>query len=139
MMRQANTQGQLLPLRQHLIDPETCIRCNTCESRCPTRAISHERNYVVDPALCTFCMRGVRRCPTGAVDHWFMVEHPYSVQEQLSWSKLPDKSGSGVVQEVPDAFDVEALRLLEQAHPTIAGPARLPASATKPLVNVYTR
>ena len=108
MMRQANTQGQL-PLRQHLIDPETCIRCNTCESRCPTRAISHERNYVVDPALCTFCMRCVRPCPTGAVDHWFMVEHPYSVQEQLFWSKLPEKSGSGVVQDVPDAFDEEAL------------------------------
>jgi benzoyl-CoA 2,3-dioxygenase component A len=138
MMRQANTQGQL-PLRQHLIDPETCIRCNTCESRCPTRAISHERNYVVDPALCTFCMRCVRPCPTGAVDHWFMVEHPYSVQEQLSWSKLPEKSGSGVVQDVPDAFDEEALRLLEQAHPTMGGPDRAPASATKPQVNVSTR
>jgi len=112
MMRQANTQGQL-PLRQHLIDPETCIRCNTCESRYPTRAISHERP-----------------CPTGAVDHWFMVERPYSVQEQLSWSKLPEKSGSDVVQGVPDAFDEEALRLLEHAHPTMGGPDRAPASAT---------
>src|SRR5436305_1816784 len=131
--------AQQTPFRQHLIDPETCIRCNTCESRCPTQAISHQRNYVVDSALCTLCMRCVRPCPTGAVDHWFVVDRPYSVQEQLSWSKLPDKSGSGVVQEVPDAFDEEALRLLEQAHPTIGGPTRPPASATKPQVNVYTR
>ena len=38
--------------KQHLIDPETCIRCNTCQSRCPTGAISHNAdNYVVDTAL----------------------------------------------------------------------------------------
>ena len=53
--------------KQHLIDPETCIRCNTCQSRCPTGAISHNAdNYVVDPALCTFCMACNRPCPTGA-------------------------------------------------------------------------
>ena len=73
--------------RQHLIDPETCIRCNTCESRCPTKAISHDRNYVVDPERCTYCMRCVRPCPTGAVDHWFIVDRPYSVQDQLAWTQ----------------------------------------------------
>ncbi|MGA1732739.1 MAG: 4Fe-4S binding protein, partial [Burkholderiaceae bacterium] len=37
-------------LHQHLIDPEICIRCNTCESTCPIGAITHDdRNYVVDP------------------------------------------------------------------------------------------
>ena len=36
------------PFRQHLIDPEICIRCNTCESVCKPKAISHDsRNYVV--------------------------------------------------------------------------------------------
>ena len=36
-------------LRQHLIDPEICIRCNTCEETCPVDAITHDsRNYVVD-------------------------------------------------------------------------------------------
>jgi len=40
---------------------------------------------------------------------------------------------------LPDAFDEEALRLLEQAHPTIGGPTRPPTSATKPQVNVHTR
>jgi benzoyl-CoA 2,3-epoxidase subunit A len=131
--------GQRTPFRQHLIDPETCIRCNTCESRCPTKAISHERNYVVDPELCNYCMRCVRPCPTGAVDHWFTLGRPYSVQEQLAWSKLPQKPGSGVVEDVPDAFDDEALRQLEEAHRAMGGPGRAPDSATKPQVNVFTR
>ena len=44
-------------LRQHLIDPEICIRCNTCEETCPVDAITHdERNYVVDAAMCNCCM-----------------------------------------------------------------------------------
>ena len=29
-------------LRQHLIDPEICIRCNTCEETCPVDAITHD-------------------------------------------------------------------------------------------------
>ena len=40
-------------IRQHLIDPEICIRCNTCESTCPVGAITHDaRNYVVDANIC---------------------------------------------------------------------------------------
>jgi ferredoxin len=36
-------------IKQHLIDPEICIRCNTCEAICPVSAITHDsRNYVVD-------------------------------------------------------------------------------------------
>ena len=39
-------------IKQHLIDPEICIRCNTCESICPVSAITHDsRNYVVDVSL----------------------------------------------------------------------------------------
>ena len=45
-------------LRQHLIDPEICIRCNTCEETCPIDAITHDaRNYVVDPAICNALQR----------------------------------------------------------------------------------
>ena len=29
-------------LKQHLIDPEICIRCNTCEETCPIDAVTHE-------------------------------------------------------------------------------------------------
>ena len=139
---QPGTEKQT-PFRQHLIDPETCIRCNTCESRCPTKAISHERNYVVDPERCNYCMRCVRPCPTGAVDHWFIVARPYSVAEQLAWSELPkpaEISGvKGAVEDVPEAFDTEALTILEEAHQGKGAPGRAPETATKPQVNVYTR
>jgi benzoyl-CoA 2,3-dioxygenase component A len=76
--------------KQHLIDPAICIRCNTCERRCPTGAISHdERNYIVDAKTCTFCMVCVRPCPTGAIDNWLMVDRPYSTDEQMAWHRLP--------------------------------------------------
>ena len=36
--------------KQHVIDPEVCIRCNTCEATCPVGAVTHnDVNYVVDP------------------------------------------------------------------------------------------
>ena len=58
-------------IRQHLIDPEICIRCNTCESTCPVGAITHDaRNYVVDANICNLCMACVPPCPTGSIDNW---------------------------------------------------------------------
>ncbi|NBT30219.1 MAG: hypothetical protein EBT18_12220, partial [Gammaproteobacteria bacterium] len=27
-------------LKQHVIDPEICIRCNTCEDTCPIGAVT---------------------------------------------------------------------------------------------------
>jgi benzoyl-CoA 2,3-epoxidase subunit A len=79
-------------IQQHLIDPEICIRCNTCESICPVRAISHdERNYVVDAALCNACMACIAPCPTGSIDNWRTLprESAYSTQQQLTWDELP--------------------------------------------------
>ena len=65
-------------LKQHLIDPEICIRCNTCESVCPTKAITHDsNNYVVDAALCNLCMACVPPCPTGSIDNWRTVPRPW--------------------------------------------------------------
>ena len=61
-------------LKQHLIDPEICIRCNTCESICPVQAITHDsRNYVVDASKCNFCMDCISPCPTGSIDNWRLV------------------------------------------------------------------
>ena len=129
--------------KQHLIDPETCIRCNTCESRCPTRAITHNAdNYVVDPEVCGFCMACVRPCPTGAIDNWFAVTRPHSVEEQLRWRELPKAApepGSGGEEAAVDALDDEALALLEEAHRGMGGRARPPASASKPRINVFNR
>jgi benzoyl-CoA 2,3-epoxidase subunit A len=51
---------------KHLIDPEICIRCNTCESTCPSGAITHDaNNYVVDPVKCKLCSACIEPCPTG--------------------------------------------------------------------------
>lgn len=127
-----------MTMRQHLIDPEICIRCNTCESRCPTGAISHDRNYVVDPLICNSCMKCVRPCPTGAIDNWFEVETPWPVAEQHGWSRLPPRPATAEAA-LPDAFDDEATEILSLAHRAMGGPARAPASATRPQVNVYTR
>jgi benzoyl-CoA 2,3-dioxygenase component A len=56
-------------IKQHLIDPEICIRCNTCESICPVSAITHDsRNYVVDVSKCNWCNDCISPCPTGSID-----------------------------------------------------------------------
>jgi benzoyl-CoA 2,3-dioxygenase component A len=79
-------------LKQHLIDPEICIRCNTCEATCPVGAVTHDsRNYVVDPDKCDFCMACIPPCPTGSIDNWRIVPraNAYSIAEQLGWDVLP--------------------------------------------------
>ncbi|AMO24208.1 hypothetical protein GCM10027034_15930 [Ramlibacter solisilvae] len=78
--------------RQHLIDPEVCIRCNTCEATCPIGAITHDgRNYVVDPGKCNFCAACIPPCPTGAIDNWRVTVRAaaYPTAEQLRWDELP--------------------------------------------------
>jgi benzoyl-CoA 2,3-epoxidase subunit A len=79
-------------IRQHLIDPEICIRCNTCESTCPVGAITHDaRNYVVDASICNLCMACVPPCPTGSIDNWRAMPRAqaYSVEAQFEWDSLP--------------------------------------------------
>lgn len=79
-------------IEQHLIDPEVCIRCNTCESICPQRAITHDdRNYVVSADACNHCMDCIAPCPTGAIDHWRTVlrVHAYREKDQFDWDELP--------------------------------------------------
>ena len=79
-------------IQQHLIDPEICIRCNTCESVCPVQAITHDsRNYVVDVAKCNLCMACIAPCPTGSIDNWRTLARlrAYSIDEQFGWEELP--------------------------------------------------
>lgn len=130
-------------LKQHLIDPEICIRCNTCEATCPIDAITHdENNYVVDAGTCNFCMDCVAPCPTGAIDNWFQVPAPFSLEDQLSWQELPPPPelpaapGGG---EAVDALDEEAAALIADAHKGAGGRVRAPASASKPRVNLFNR
>lgn len=79
-------------IKQHLIDPEICIRCNTCEAICPVQAITHDsRNYVVDASKCNLCMDCISPCPTGSIDNWRMMPRvlAYSTDVQLTWDELP--------------------------------------------------
>ncbi|MDF2465852.1 MAG: benzoyl-CoA oxygenase, component [Ramlibacter sp.] len=79
-------------IKQHLIDPEICIRCNTCEATCPVQAITHDsRNYVVDADKCNFCMACIPPCPTGSIDNWRTMPRAqaYSTEAQLGWDELP--------------------------------------------------
>lgn len=97
-------------IRQHLIDPEICIRCNTCEATCPVQAITHDaRNYVVDAAKCNLCMACIPPCPTGSIDNWRTVPvvRAYSVEDQLGWDVLPPElsadelAAAGVAADAP--------------------------------------
>jgi len=79
-------------IKQHVIDPEICIRCNTCEAICPVGAITHDSlNYVVKADICNGCMDCISPCPTGSIDNWRMMPKAkaYSIEEQLKWDELP--------------------------------------------------
>ncbi len=125
-------------LRQHLIDPEVCIRCNTCEENCPVEgAIEHnEDNYVVNSDLCNYCMNCIAPCPTGAIDNWRMVNDAYSLEDQYSWDELPEQIELADITD--EAGESEAASILDTAHAgTGAVPA--PATASKPVINMWTR
>lgn len=128
-------------IRQHLIDPEICIRCNTCEETCPVDAITHnDDNYVVDVAKCKFCLDCISPCPTGAIDNWRVVAKGYTLEEQFSWDELPgqEEFEEGVATaEGGEATEDDALDLLRIAHQGEGGKARAPASAASPTVNLY--
>jgi len=90
-------------IQQHLIDPEICIRCNTCEATCPVGAITHDsRNYVVDADKCNLCMACVPPCPTGSIDNWRTMPkiRVYSVEEQLGWDTLPQELSTEQLAEM---------------------------------------
>lgn len=130
-------------LNQHLIDPEICIRCNTCEETCPVDAITHDdRNYVVDASLCNFCMDCISPCPTGSIDNWRKVAkaEAYSLDDQFSWDELPKQAEiAGDDGGAVEAFDEDVTKLLEEARKGAGGKAVAPRSASKPTVNLYNR
>ncbi|MFJ1254686.1 benzoyl-CoA 2,3-epoxidase subunit BoxA [Cupriavidus sp. CuC1] len=112
-------------IRQHLIDPEICIRCNTCEATCPVAAISHDsRNYVVDADKCNGCMACISPCPTGSIDNWRTMPRAkaYSIVEQFGWDTLPDDLSPEQLAEEGVAADAEPV--LESAA------VSLPAAVT---------
>jgi benzoyl-CoA 2,3-epoxidase subunit A len=130
------------PIKQHLIDPAICIRCNTCEATCPVGAVTHDaNNYVVDPEKCQFCMECVPPCPTGSINHFVQVRRPFSLDEQFSWTELPeiDTGPSETAGLDLEAVDDEAAALLADAHRGSGGAVKPPESAAKPQINLFDR
>ena len=129
--------------KQHLIDPEICIRCNTCEATCPVGAVTHDdTNYVVDVEKCNFCMDCISPCPTGSIDNWRTVApgRVYTLAEQLGWTELPKQEElSADETAAAEAMEAEVGALLADAHKGSGGKAVAPASAAKPSVNLFSR
>ncbi|MCP4316145.1 MAG: benzoyl-CoA 2,3-epoxidase subunit BoxA [Hyphomicrobiales bacterium] len=129
-------------LKQHLIDPEICIRCYTCEMTCPIGAITHDdENVVVDASKCKFCMDCIAPCPTGSIDEWRVVDVPHSLEEQFGWSELPEQAEFtaevGEAETGIEAIDEAMAALLEEAHRGAGGKVKAPVSASKPSINIY--
>ncbi len=98
-------------IKQHLIDPEICIRCNTCEATCPVGAVTHDsNNYVVDATKCNLCMDCIPPCPTGSIDNWRVMPRAkaYTVEEQLGWDELPAEWTAEQLEAEGVSADAEA-------------------------------
>ena len=135
-------QAELKVIKQHLIDPEICIRCNTCEATCPIGAITHDaNNYVVDVDICNWCMACISPCPTGSIDNYRTVPkaQAYSVEEQLGWDELPVE----LSREELTLVGTEVGEPVEQTHADGQGAsprfgAQIPPwSAAHPYTNLY--
>lgn len=128
------------PLKQHLIDPEICIRCYTCENTCPIEAIEHDdNNVIVDASKCNHCMDCIPVCPTGSIDNWRVVTTPYTLEEQYEFEELPEQQEVSADEATGsvEALDEVVARLLAEAHQGAGGKAIAPRSATKPTINLY--
>ena len=114
-------------IKQHLIDPEICIRCNTCESICPVGAITHDsRNYVVDVSKCNWCNDCISPCPTGSIDNYRKVvrARAYSVEEQLGWDVLPAEiPAADLAAAATDAGEPVAAAVAESEPAPVADPS----------------
>ncbi|MDG1103283.1 MAG: benzoyl-CoA 2,3-epoxidase subunit BoxA [Ascidiaceihabitans sp.] len=126
------------PFKQHLIDPEICIRCYTCEMSCPIEAIVHnDDNVVVNADICNMCMDCISVCPTGSIDEWRVVNTAYTVEEQFGWEELPDQQDIVAATDGDNDQDDVITQLFAQAHAGAGGKAKAPATAAKPTINMY--
>jgi benzoyl-CoA 2,3-epoxidase subunit A len=139
-------------IKQHLIDPEICIRCNTCEAICPVQAITHDdRNYVVAADKCNLCMACISPCPTGSIDNWRVMPRikAYDVTDQFSWDTLPAEltaeqlAAEGVATDAEPAAHESASALTTAAsadttfNSALYGATLPPWSAAHAYTNLY--
>ncbi len=140
-----NAPDPIAFIRQHLIDPEVCIRCNTCEETCPVKAITHDgRNYVVDVNICNGCNACISPCPTGSIDHWHLLPRSlaHSLEDQFGWDELPPQkeypadAAAPVVALAPEAG---AASETPQANAAVSPTSpNAPWSAAHPTLNQHT-
>ena len=148
-------EGSLI--KQHLIDPEICIRCNTCETMCPVGAITHDsNNYVIDAEKCNWCNACISPCPTGSIDNYRTMPkvRAYTLDEQFGWGSLPDElsadtlaeaAGSAVEVASTEAPGKDSTAPSSAAFASEEAPAKLvsygatvpPWSAAHPYTNLY--
>ncbi|RZT42351.1 benzoyl-CoA 2,3-epoxidase subunit BoxA [Cupriavidus agavae] len=136
-------------IKQHLIDPEICIRCNTCEDTCPIDAITHDdRNYVVKADVCNACGACLSPCPTGAIDNWRTVlkADAYPIEAQLLWDELPAEAppseasidaAAAAGQALEAAAQLPGQPTVQQVETSRHTSARAPWSAAHPYVNLH--
>ena len=144
-------QSDIAVIKQHLIDPEICIRCNTCEAICPVGAITHDdRNYVVRADVCNGCMACISPCPTGSIDNWrtMPAARAYPIEEQLLWDDLPPELTAEQLEAEGVVVGAESV-LVEAAAPAAPpsgetafnsaafGATTPPWSAAHPYTNLY--
>ncbi len=118
-----NAPAETAVIKQHVIDPEICIRCNTCESICPVGAITHDsRNYVVDVNKCNWCNDCISPCPTGSIDNYRKVVRvkAYSLEAQLGWDELPPEIPSAELAEMAGDDGAAETVQVEESPPTVA-------------------
>jgi benzoyl-CoA 2,3-dioxygenase component A len=144
--------SDIIYIKQHLIDPEICIRCNTCEATCPVQAITHDsNNYVVDAAKCNLCMACVPPCPTGSIDNWRTVpkERAYTLEDQLKWESLPEPLSDAELERELERQGIDKEPTAERTSPSGTDPGAgsfrtadygasvPPWSAAHPYTNLY--
>jgi len=120
-------------IKQHVIDPEICIRCNTCEAICPVNAITHDsRNYVVKVDICNLCMDCISPCPTGSIDNWRMMPKvkAYTIEEQLGWDELPGELSDDQLAEMGASAADVALEQGQATQPASTSTASVSSAGT---------
>jgi len=120
-------------IRQHLIDPELCLACGSCEGVCASGAIKANStgfHYMIDAAKCNNGHECLVVCGSEAIRSWRMVpaNQPYSLEEQNTWECLPAEIEiDGKVMQAS----------LDEDESALGYPA--PASATAPHTFLYTQ
>jgi benzoyl-CoA 2,3-epoxidase subunit A len=142
-----NAPEPLAFIRQHLIDPEICIRCNSCEEACPINAITHDsRNYVVKADVCGSCRACIPVCPTGAIDNWRTVVKAvaYPIEAQLEWDELPPQQADvgapeqALIENTTDTSAETGSDGMQANAATSTSSPMPPWSAAHPYLNLYT-